>query len=40
MGVDVVAVAGDALALKVTTRIDLLLAEALLAEEGRSARRG
>lgn len=40
MGVDVVAVAGDALALKVTTRIDLLLAEALLAEEGGSARRG
>lgn len=31
MGVDVVAVAGDALALKVTTRLDLLLAEALLA---------
>ncbi|WP_125898908.1 2-C-methyl-D-erythritol 4-phosphate cytidylyltransferase [Actinomyces gaoshouyii] len=41
MGVDVVAVAGDARALKVTTRFDLLLVEALLAaEESASAQRG
>ncbi|WP_366180874.1 2-C-methyl-D-erythritol 4-phosphate cytidylyltransferase [Actinomyces timonensis] len=41
MGGDVVAVAGDARALKVTTGLDLLLAEALLAAEEREpARRG